>query len=156
MMNFTVRDATLDDLETLVTFTLAEAAEAERKAKQANTVRAGIRAGLVNTAVARYWVLENENSQVVGNISVVKEWSDWHAGFYWWIQSMFIQPDFRGQGLMGLLLDAVKQAAIAENGLELRLYVHEGNGRAIKAYLRDGFQISPYQIMTMPLPDRSG
>jgi L-amino acid N-acyltransferase YncA len=61
--------------------------------------------------VATYWVLENADGDVVGSASIVREWSDWHAADYWWVQSMFVHPDRRGQGLSGLLLDEVVRQA---------------------------------------------
>ncbi len=148
-MPFSVRTANINDLDRLVSFTIAEANEAEGLDKSADVVKEGIKVGLEDPTVARYWVLENDQSEVIGSVSVVKEWSDWHAGYYWWIQSMFIQPEYRGQGLMTLLLDAVKARAKIENALEIRLYVHKENVRAIKAYQRAGFSDLPYQIMAM-------
>ena len=150
-MTFEVRPATLADLDTLQAFTLAEAREAEGNAKPPATVREGIRTGLVDPRVARYWVLETNQGGVVASVSVVKEWSDWHAGYYWWIQSMFIVAEYRGQGLLRLLLQAVTKVARQEQALELRLYVHQDNQRAIKAYQRVGFTSSVYQIMTLDL-----
>lgn len=147
-MTFSVRPATNTDLDTLVSFTLAEAVEAEGIEISAETVSRGISAGLQEPALARYWVLENREGAVVGSISVVREWSDWHAGYYWWIQSMFIKPGYRGQGLMRQLITTVAEAAAAEAALELRLYVHEENKRAIRAYQRADFADSPYRIMT--------
>ena len=55
-----------------------------------------------------YWVLMNQNNEPVGSASALKEWSDWSAGYYWWIQSMYIEPDYRGKGYMDLLLNAIK------------------------------------------------
>jgi GNAT superfamily N-acetyltransferase len=151
MKNHTVRSAGIDDLDTLVSFTLAEALEAEGSNKSSERVHEGIKTALADPAIASYWVLENSDGELIGSVSVVKEWSDWHAGFYWWIQSMFIQPEYRGQQLMSLLLDKVRQEAEDEDALEVRLYVHNDNFRAIRAYEREGFSISPYKIMVMPL-----
>jgi GNAT superfamily N-acetyltransferase len=148
-MTFTVRKAKVADLETLVSFAVSEADEAEGVRKSDELVRAGVKAGLEDNSVATYWVLEDENSIVVGNVSVVKEWSNWNAAYYWWIQSMYIRPEFRGMGLMRKLLSAVKDAARQEGALEIRLCVHKTNKRAIKAYRREGFSDSDYQIMTM-------
>ena len=103
---------------------------------------------------ATYWVLEN-GGVVVGNVSVVKEWSDWNAGYYWWIQSMFIEPAHRGKGLVRLLLETVQREAAKANALELRLYVHKDNSAAISAYLKNGFCPSDYQIMTMTVAEQA-
>jgi ribosomal protein S18 acetylase RimI-like enzyme len=62
---------------------------------------------------------------------------------------MFIKPEYRGRGLMSLLNDAVRRQANQENVLEIRLYVHRNNARATRAYRREGFSESPYQIMVM-------
>jgi GNAT superfamily N-acetyltransferase len=150
-MNFTVRAGNIDDLGTLVSFILAEANEAEGNEKSSTIVSEGIKTGLENPAIAQYWVLEDDERNIIGSVSIVKEWSDWHAGYYWWIQSMFIRSEYRGQGLMKLLLDKVKVVAKTDNALELRLYVHEENTRAIRAYNREGFSDSPYQIMTLAI-----
>jgi RimJ/RimL family protein N-acetyltransferase len=156
METFATRQAKLTDLDTLVHFVLAEATEAEGSIKLPATVEEGIRRGLLDSSISQYWVLENKqsttsSSKIVGSISIVREWSDWHAGFYWWIQSMFLLPDYRGKGLMKPLLDAVKEAATRDNVLELRLYVHKENQRAIKAYQREGFGESNYKIMSLEL-----
>jgi len=150
-MNFTVKTARMDDLDTLVSFALAEAKDAEGITKPPELVRKGIQAALENPAIARYWVLENPERQVIGNISVLKEWSNWNAGYYWWIQSMYIRPEYRGKNGMKWLVDQVRETAIRENALEIRLYVHQDNLRARKAYQRAGFSKLPYEIMAMEL-----
>jgi ribosomal protein S18 acetylase RimI-like enzyme len=149
--NFTVRRADLNDLDQLKAFTSAEFREAERATEAPESIKAGIKAALENDVLGMYWVLVSDSSGLIGSVSVVKEWSDWHAGYYWWIQSMYIQPEFRGMGLMDKLLDAVKAAARGGSALDLRLYVHKLNTRAIKAYRKSGFCDSDYQIMKMDL-----
>ncbi len=149
--NFFVRRATHSDLERLVSFAIAEAREAEKKARSSELIREGVRVGLEDDSIAMYWVLEKEGSEVIGNVSVVKEWSNWNAGYYWWIQSMFLHPKYRGKGLLDRLIEAVKKAAKQKGAMELRLYVHNRNERAIKAYRKSGFSDTDYRIMTMPI-----
>ena len=144
-----VRRAKLADLEQLVSFTILEAIEAEGIDLSPGNVRRGILAALENDTLGRYWVLARENDEVIGNVSVIREWSNWNGGYYWWIQSLFIQPEFRGVGLMQKLIDTVKEEAQRGGGLELRLYVHSTNTRAIKAYRKSGFSESDYRIMRM-------
>ena len=129
-------------------FIAAEADEAEGISKSTDKIRNGIKSGLENPNMARYWVLESTDGDLIGSVSVVKEWSDWNCAFYWWIQSMYIIPNDRGQGLMEVLLQAVKHSAGKENALELRLYVHAGNKRAIRAYQKAGFSDTNYKMMT--------
>jgi GNAT superfamily N-acetyltransferase len=146
-MNFEVRRAVLADLDDLIDFTIEEAREAEGITKSRDDVREGVGFGLKDDAVAMYWVLGND-SALAGRISIVKEWSDWNAGYYWWIQSMYLKPEFRGKGWMEKLMGTVRQAARDGGALELRLYVHRNNHKAIRAYQKVGFAESEYRIMT--------
>lgn len=135
----------------LVSFTLAEAQEAEGIEGSTETIREGVRAGLEDPAMAMYWVLESPDFGVVGSISTVREWSDWNAGYYWWIQSLYIKPEFRGRGLLKPLIEAVREEAKQQGALELRLYAHRSNERALSAYRREGFRGMPYQVMNLEL-----
>jgi len=148
--------AKLDDLPKLVGFTAAEAQEAEGATKDLTKLEIGIKTALEDPTIAQYWVLVDENDQTCGSVSAVREWSDWHAGYYWWVQSMYIVPEKRGQGLMTRMHDAVVEEMERQEGLELRLYVHQDNRRAIRAYEKAGFKPSPYEIMVLGTRDRDG
>ena len=56
-----------------------------------------------------------------------------------------------GRGLMNQLIQTVRTAARQAQALDLRLYVHKDNERAIKAYIKSGFVDSDYRIMRMGL-----
>lgn len=142
-----VRRATLNDLNDLVHFTLEEARESEGIHQLSATLEKGIRMALENESLALYWLLVDEHNIPQGSASAVREWSDWNAGYYWWIQSMYIAPAARGQGHMRLLINAIREEMAWQNGLELRLYVHTNNHAAKKAYLKAGFSQSTYEIM---------
>lgn len=148
---FTVRRATLGDLARLTSFAVAEAAEAEGRALEADTVRRGVAAGLNDSSVATYWVLESPAGDVVGSASVTREWSNFNAAYYWWVQSMFIKPDYRGRRLAGDLLEAIARDARSEGAVDLRLYVRDDNARAIRAYAETGSVDSRLRIMTKTL-----
>ncbi|HHX8564917.1 TPA: GNAT family N-acetyltransferase [Vibrio diabolicus] len=144
-----VRKAVLDDLPYLVNFTSEEAREAEGSIKIPETLEKGILVALRDPSIATYWVLVDENDTLVGSVSAVREWSDWNAGYYWWIQSMFLSKSQRGKGRMSLLLDAVKHEMKVQKGLELRLYVHKDNCTAVRAYQNAHFSKSDYEIMIL-------
>ena len=148
MTHSTVRRAIIDDLPQIVAFILEEAREAEGRPLDRGTVEIGIRTALEDDTIARYWLLIDDDGNPAGCTSVVREWSDWHAGFYWWIQSMYIAPAARGRGHLTTLLDAVRHAAREDDCLDLRLYVHEGNAAAVRAYEKAEFAPSPYRILT--------
>ncbi|WP_282175646.1 GNAT family N-acetyltransferase [Vibrio nereis] len=144
-----VRKADLSDLPNLIEFTVEEAREAENIAKFPDTLERGISAALNDNSIAIYWVLVDENDCPCGNVSAVKEWSDWNAGYYWWIQSMYIKPEYRGRGLMEKLIRVVEEEMLSQGGLELRSYIHKSNEVAKKAYQKVGFHDSNYQMMAL-------
>ena len=150
-MALDIRRAKSADLESLVAFAVAEAEEAEGIKKDSNRVRQGVTAALNDDSIAMYWVLEKNESGVIGSVSIAKEWSDWNAGYYWWIQNMYILPEFRGKGLIERLIQALKDIAQEKGVIELRLYVHKNNAQAISAYQKVGFFDADYRIMTMSL-----
>jgi ribosomal protein S18 acetylase RimI-like enzyme len=111
-------------------------------------VRRGVLGGFRSPPRSSYWVTEDQDGRVVASTSVVTEWSDFRGGEYWWIQSLFIVPEHRGGPLVGLLLDHLARAAEAAGALDLRLYAHSSNERALRAYRRCGFEAAPYVIMS--------
>lgn len=143
-----VRRARPDDLDALVGFAAEEARDAEGAEKQTATVRRGIAAALADERLGRYWVLVDAADRPLGNVSAVTEWSNRHVGFYWWVQSLYIEPAHRGRGHAARLLDAVAGEARVQGGLDLRLYVFSENRRALRAYEKLGFHETAYRIMT--------
>ncbi len=146
-----IRKATAADLETLIDFAVREAEETEGNEPDPEGVRRGVGRGLDGVAPVAYWVAETEAGEVIGGISVVTEWSNLRGGDYWWVQSLYVVPEYRGSGLVDRLLDEVAEQAKQAGALDLRLYVLESNGRARAAYRRCGFGDSVYLIMNRQL-----
>ena len=145
---YTIREALPSDIDTLVAFTSQEAYEAEGVEKDVEGIRRGIRGAFAEPRPAVYWVAEAPDGRVVASTSVATEWSDFHGGYYWWIHSIFIVAEHRGSGLLEILLDHLEKAAVDAGALDLRLYAHQSNARALRAYRRCGFTAAPYIIMT--------
>ena len=146
-----IRMASFDDLDTLVGFIHEEAREAEGLTIDRATLEAGIRAALEDNSIAVYWILVDDIGTPCGCTSIIKEWSDWNARNYWWIQSMYITPEHRGKGYIQVMLDSITEAAREQDCLELRLYVHNSNTSAIRAYEKVGFEHSPYKMMSQSI-----
>lgn len=151
-IDFKVRRANSEDIPIIVDFTIQEAIESEGLNPNVSTVRRGVETAFESEWIAAYWVLEHLGSaRIVGSVSVVEEWSDWNAAPYWFIQSIYVLPEFRGRNLMKFMLDKVRREARDKGVIELRLYVHKKNRRAINAFLLYGFQLEPYQLMSKRL-----
>lgn len=143
---YTIRSAQLSDTDALVAFTIAEALEAEDARLSEETVRRGIAGAFRDPPLARYWIAER-SGDIVAHASVVTEWSNFHGGFYWWVQSLFLHPEHRGGGLVEMLLEHLASEARKADALDLRLYAHANNARALRVYDRCGFTISPSVVM---------
>lgn len=147
MQTLTVRRANEGDLEHLVKFTVDQVKEAEGAIKSEGVVSLGVRKALLDDSLAMYWVLVDDNDVPVGSASVSRDWSDWNAGYYWWLQSMYVSAGFRGQRGMAKLILAIKTQMQQDGGLELRLYVNKDNESAKAAYEHNGFRQSVYEVM---------
>ena len=145
---YTIREAVRDDAETLIAFTLQEAREAEGVELDAAAVRRGVVMAFEDPRLATYWVAETSDARIAASTSIVTEWSDFRGGQYWFIQSLFVSPEHRGRGLVGTLLDHLEREAAAAGVLDLRLYAHATNQRALHVYRRCGFTEAPYVLMS--------
>ncbi len=149
--SFVFRPAIDDDQPVLLDFILTMARESEDRELDEDTVRQGIAAVFRRPEHGTYWLVENLLGDPVGSALVTTEWSDWNNAPYWWLQSVYLVPHARGQGVMGLLVKAIGKAAREEGAAELRLYVDEDNVRAIRAYEKCGFHLDHYRMMTRKL-----
>ena len=65
---------------------------------------------------------------------------------------MFVKPEYRGQGVIQSISEALKSWAKANNIFEARLEVYADNDSAIRAYEKSGFTKNLVE-MRMPLND---
>lgn len=142
----TIRDASTADLSTIVAFNQALAIETEDKQLVARTVEGGVAAALQEPDRLRYWVAES-GGQVVGQAAVTREWSDWRNGWIWWLQSVYVHAENRGQGVFRLLFEHIRREAHQSgNVIGLRLYVETENVRARQVYETLGMQPGGYLV----------
>jgi GNAT superfamily N-acetyltransferase len=146
-MKIEIRPATERDIEVITANNAALAMETEHRRLSPDIVRAGVSAALADPAKGRYFVAELAG-QVVGQIMHTYEWSDWRNGCFWWIQSVYVVPSARGQGVFRRLFDHLRTLARAEPGVcGLRLYVERDNSRAQKTYRQCGLMDPGYFVM---------
>ena len=145
-MEHAIRPATLDDLETIVDFNVRLAAETEDTELDRETGRRGVRALLADRARGSYYVACQGG--IIGQMMHTREWSDWRNGDIWWIQSVYVHPDYRRQGVCRALYEHLQARAAADPGVVgLRLYVERGNARAQAAYAALGMRQGGYLVM---------
>ncbi len=139
-----IRIASFEDVNSLVEFNQAMALETEGKQLDAQILQSGVEAVLHDEKKGFYAVAENEG-KIIGGLMVTFEWSDWRDNWFWWIQSVYIQPEFRGQKIYSRLYDFVKQNAEEKGDVcGFRLYVERENNNAQKVYEKCGMKASHY------------
>jgi len=146
-MNMGVRLATHSDSSVLVEFNAAMAMETEQLELDRERLRKGIEALLSDTSKGLYYVIETDGT-IVGQLMITYEWSDWRNGNFWWIQSVFVRPEFRKQGYFGALFRYIEAVARSRGDVcGLRLYVEKENNCAKKTYESLGMRHSHYELM---------
>ena len=141
-----VRFAEIGDIEIIAELNTAMAWETEQKRLDPATIRRGIRAAMDDSDYGFYVVAE-QNGEVVGCLLITFEWSDWRSALFWWIQSLYVQPPFRRRGVFTRLHDFVKAQALQHPEVcGLRLYVEESNQVAQRAYHQIGMRPTSYRM----------
>jgi len=153
-MAISIRPAVFDDWPTIVEFNCRLAEESEGKRLDLAHVEPGVKALLSDPRKGRYFVAEANGGEsgtqprIVGQMMHTYEWSDWRNGDIWWLQSVYVHPDFRRLGVFRALFDRLMSEAEADpNVVGLRLYVEEQNMRAHATYESLGLAPGGYFVM---------
>jgi ribosomal protein S18 acetylase RimI-like enzyme len=140
-----IRRASRADLEALVEGNRRMAMETESVQLDAGTLRSGVAALFDDPAKGAYWVVEHDGA-VVAQTMVTHEWSDWRNGDVWWIQSVYVQPEYRRRGLFRHIYRHLRAEAQRLGVVGLRLYVDTSNTRAQAVYAALGMQGDHYRV----------
>ena len=139
------RPAFIDDLTTLVAGNCAIAIETEQIELSQTKVSEGVRAILSDETRGFYCIAEKK-AEVVGQILITYEWSDWRNALFWWIQSVYVVPSHRQKGIYKKMYERVRsmsrQSEIPVCGF--RLYAESNNNTAHKAYINCGMEKCNY------------
>ena len=141
-----IRLAQAQDAPVLAEFNIAMARETEGKRLLPSVVGAGVRRMLADPALGFYLVAE-AGAEVAGALMVTTEWSDWRNGRFWWIQSVYVRPQWRRRGVFGALYRHL--AEVAENEPDVcgfRLYVERENANAQATYRALGMEGTDYLL----------
>lgn len=145
-MPLTIRPATPSDAQTLARFNALMAEETEHRELDAVRLLAGVEALFQEPSRGLYYVAEADGN-VVGQLMLTYEWSDWRNGTFWWIQSVYVDKAFRGTGVFKALYNHVLTMARNQPDIcGLRLYVEHDNTAAKQTYKRLGMEKTPYEM----------
>ena len=147
-----IRQATRQDAAELSEFNINMARETEGIELIPEVIEAGVRALIAKPERGYYLVVELDNG-IQASLMVTTEWSDWRNGVFWWIQSVYVRPAYRRQGLYRELYARVKELAEQEPAVcGFRLYVERTNRVAQQAYAALGMSETGYKLFEELVP----
>lgn len=141
-----IRKAKKDDAGQIAAFQLEMALETENLQLDKGVVDRGVCQVFSDRSKGTYYVAE-KNGQVIASLLTTYEWSDWRNGTVLWIQSVYVRPPFRGNGVYRNMYRHIQQLVEQDEQLKgIRLYVDQTNSRAQQVYQKLGMTAEHYQL----------
>lgn len=141
-----LRRAHTADASVVAEFNQAMAWETERKELNPAVVQAGVLA-VINEPRRGFYLVAERAGRTVGGLMITYEWSDWRNADFWWIQSVYVRPEARRQGVYAALYREIEAQAQAAGACGIRLYVENDNQTAMRTYASLGMQDAHYRVM---------
>jgi GNAT superfamily N-acetyltransferase len=142
----TIRSAVPDDAISIIEFQQKMAQETENILLDFHTVTNGVHAVFEDATKGAYYVAVDGDT-VVGSLMTTYEWSDWRCGTVIWIQSVYITPTHRGQGVYKKMYEHIQSLVTPVSGYRgIRLYVDKTNNPAQRVYEKLGMNGEHYQV----------
>ena len=110
MVDIRVANAESDAL-ILAEHNCAMALETENKLLDLEVAILGVN-GLFKRPEFGFYLVAQVNGTVAATLMVTYEWSDWRNGLFWWIQSVYVKPQFRREGLYRGMYEHLKTMAL--------------------------------------------
>ncbi len=146
MSGILVRPAGEEHLPALVAFNQAMAQESEGKALDQAVLESGVR-HLLSQPDDGFYLIAEDHGELAGSLMVTFEWSDWRDGRFWWIQSVYVRPEFRRRGVYRAMHRQVRDLARQDGrACGLRLYVERENAGAMATYHAMGMMQTHYRL----------
>lgn len=140
------RPGARSDAPAIIEFQILMARETEDLELDREICARGVHAVFDDPSHGRYFVCERDG-RVICSTMVTYEWSDWRNGRVWWIQSVYVVPEMRRQGIYGGLYRYIQQLAGQDESVRgIRLYVDKRNATAQQVYRRLGMDGEHYLV----------
>lgn len=145
-----VRPALPEDIDSIVAFSAAMALETEGRQLDQARLREGTQSLFASPNHGFFIVAElseADGPRLVGQLMITYEWSDWRNAVFWWVQSVYVAPAWRRQGVYRLMHNTIVARAKADPKVcGIRLYVEQDNRTAQTVYQRVGLAPSAYAV----------
>lgn len=91
------------------------------------------------------FILE-DGGTIAGYSVIAKGYTTEYGGLCIWIEDIYIKPEYRRRGLASALFHYLETRY--EEAVRFKMETEPDNTAALKAYKRNGYQVSPYYILT--------
>ena len=136
----------IEDINSLIDFNIKMAKETENKILNKKIVTKGVSEVLTDTSLGYYVIAKNKNT-ILGSLMITYEWSDWRNGMFWWIQSVYVEKEYRQQGVYKKMYSYIKDKALKDNSCTgIRLYVEQENKIAQSVYKKLEMKETHYKL----------
>ena len=141
-----VRKPNINDVNKIAEYNYNLAFETEDKKLNMEVLTKGVTALLKDENKGVYHVCEIDGN-IVGQIMYTFEWSDWRNGTFLWIQSVYVDKNYRGKGVFKTLYNHIKNICDKDKNIcGIRLYVERENYVAQKTYKSLGMEECNYYM----------
>lgn len=141
-----IRPGETKDIESIAHFNILAARETENRELGFAAALSGVKAVLDDSSKGFYLVAEQEG-ELVGQLMVTDEWSDWSNKYYFWIQSVYVRNDSRNRKVFSRLYHHLMDMVRARDDVAyVRLYVEKNNKTAQKVYENLGMSKTIYDM----------
>lgn len=142
-LDLTITQGKASDIDTIVRFQADMAMESEGTMLDMDRLTLGV-SSAINDEQKGIYLVARANDTPIGSLMLTREWSDWNNQWYWWIQSVYVMPEYRKKGVYKAMYATLKDMA-QENGVsKIRLYADRTNLSAQQVYQRLGMRESHY------------
>ena len=144
-LDLTITRGNSSDIDAIVRFQADMAMESEGTLLDVDRLTLGVTSAINDEQKGTYLVAR-ANDTPIGSLMVTREWSDWNNMWYWWIQSVYVMPEYRNQGVYRAMYNTLKDMAQEKGVSQIRLYADKDNVSAQQVYQRLGMHESHYLI----------
>ena len=142
-LDLTITRGKASDIDAIVRFQADMAMESEGIMLDMDRLTLGV-SSAINDEQKGIYLVARANGTPIGSLMLTREWSDWNNQWYWWIQSVYVMPEYRKKGVYKAMYTTLKDMA-RENGVsQIRLYADKSNVSAQHVYKRLGMHESHY------------
>ena len=148
-----VLKAQKSDIPEIIQFNINMAMETENKKLDRQTVTKGVQE-VFNSPSLGYYIIVKDSSGILGCLMITYEWSDWRNGMFWWIQSVYVEKEYRQQGVYKKMYSYIKDKALKDNSCTgIRLYVEQENKIAQSVYTKLEMKETHYKLFEIDFQD---